>query len=428
VVYIENPKVRGYLKKGEGFGATYEGIVIVAAKRTPFCRICGPLSLLSATDLGILAVKAALKQAGIPAEELDYLVVGSAGTSSGDAFFIHRHIALYSGMRIETPAMQVQKICASGFEAMINCAEHIANGKVEAAVACGTEGLSQSPTALFGNRLGYKLRDVKAVDYLWEAFFDTSVGFLMAETAENLAEKYRITRKEADEYGFRSHSAALRAQKEGFFKSEIEPIMECTIEAHHLKPRKIRFPEKLKSIDADDGPRETTLEKLASLPPVFKQNGVQTAGNSSQITDGAGALILCDARWAAKHGIKPLGRLVASATAGVPPEIMGMGPVPACRIVLEAAGMTLADIDFVEINEAFAAQYLSVERELGLNRERTNVNGGAIALGHPYGATGVRLSMTLLYQLRKTGKRYGMASACIGGGHGTAVIIEAFKD
>ncbi|MCX7703310.1 MAG: thiolase family protein [Planctomycetota bacterium] len=303
MAYVESPKVKGYLKKGEGFGATYEGIVIVAAKRTPFCRICGPLSLLSATDLGILATKGALKQAGISPEEIDYLVFGMAGVSSGDTFFAHRHIALYSGMGIGTPAMLVQKICTSGMEALINAAEHIANGKVEVAVAGGSEGLSQSPTVLFGNRLGYKLRDVKADDYLWEAFYDTSVGFMMAETAENLAEKYRITRKEADEYAFRSHSSALRAQKEGFFKDEIEPIEECTLEAHHLKPRKIRFYDtKAKRIEADDGPRETSLEKLAALPPVFRQNGVQTAGNSSQITDGAGALVVCDARWAEKRG------------------------------------------------------------------------------------------------------------------------------
>lgn len=428
MVYDEKPSIKGYLCKGKGFGAVYEGVVIVAAKRTPFCRLCGPFSYLSATDLGILATKAAVKQAGISPEDVDHIAVGTAGVSSGDAFFIPRHIGLYSGMRIETPGLLLQRICSSGFEAMINCAEHIANGKLEVAVATGTEGLSQSPTALFGNRIGYKLRNVKAVDYLWEAFLDTAVGYLMGETAENLAEKYGITRREADEYGLRSHTEALRAQEDGSFDDEIEPVEECVLEAKYFKPRRVKIAGKQKRIEADVGPRKTDIDKMSELEPVFRENGVQTAGNSSQITDGAGAIVLCDARWATERGIRPLGRIVASATAGVPPEIMGIGPVPSCRIALEAAGLELDDMDYVEINEAFAAQYLAVEKELGLNRNKTNVNGGAIALGHPYGATGVRLSMTLLYQLRRTGGRYGIASACIGGGQGTAVIIEAFPD
>jgi len=428
MTYDAEPRMWGYLDKGVGFGARYEGVVVIAAKRTPFCRLCGPLGLLSATDLGIIASRAAIAQCGINPTEIDHIVYGNAGASSGDTFFMPRHIGLYCNLPIETPALMVQRICSSGFEAILNGAEHIATGKAEAALTGGAEGLSQMPTAIFGNRLGYRLRDVRAVDYLWEAFFDTAVGYMMGGTAENLAEKYGITRQECDEYGLRSHTEALKAQKEGIFNDEIAPVEECTIESRYFKPRKVKLYGKLKRVEQDVGPRETSMEKMAALPPVFRKNGVQTAGNSSQITDGAGTLILASARWAAERGIKPLARIVASASAGVPPEIMGIGPVPACRVALEAAGLKLDDMDFVEINEAFAAQYLAVERELGLERSRTNVHGGAIALGHPYAATGARLTMHLIYHLRRTGKRYGIASACIGGGQGTAVIVEAFHD
>lgn len=428
MVYDAEPRMWGYLKKGVGIGARYEGVVIIAAKRTPFCRLCGPLGLLSATDLGIIASRAAIAQAGIDPSEIDHLVYGNAGASSGDTFFMPRHIGLYSGLPIETPALMVQRICSSGFEALINGVEHIACGKAEVALTGGAEGLSQMPTAIFGNRLGYRLRDVKAVDYLWEAFLDTAVGYMMGETAENLAERYKITRRECDEYGLRSHTEALKAQREGLFNDEITPVEECVIESRYFKPRKIKLYGKVKRVEQDIGPRETDMEKMSSLEPVFRKGGVQTAGNSSQITDGAGTIIVASARWASERGIKPLARVVASGSGGVPPEVMGLGPVPACRVALEAAALSLDDMDFVEINEAFAAQYLAVERELELDRKKTNVHGGAIAVGHPYAATGARLTMHLVYHLRRTKKRYGIASACIGGGQGTAVIVEALYE
>lgn len=428
MVYDAEPRMWGHLEKGEGFGARYEGVVVVAAKRTPFCRLCGPLANLSATDLGILASRAAIAQCGVDPGEIDHVVYGNAAASSGDTFFMPRHIGLYSGLPIETPGLMVQRICSSGFEALINGVEHIATGKIQVALTGGGEGLSQAPTAIFGNRIGYKLRSVRAVDYLWEAFFDTAVGYMMGETAENIAEKYGISREECDAYGLRSHTEALKGQKEGVFDDEIAPIENCTLESRYFKPRKIRLYGKVRRVEQDVGPRESTLEKMATLAPAFRENGVQTAGNSSQITDGAGTLIVCDARWAAERNIRPLARIVASASAGVPPEIMGMGPVPSCRVALKAAGLGLDQIDLVEINEAFAAQYLAVERELGLDRDRTNVHGGAIAVGHPYAATGARLTMHLIYALRRSGGRYGMASACIGGGQGTAVIVETLTD
>jgi acetyl-CoA C-acetyltransferase len=432
--------MKGRIKKGVGFGATYDGIVIVGAKRTPFCKFGqggqdGVLGELSGTDLGIVASRGAIGQSGIPAADFDHVAYAQAGCSSPDKFFCARHVALYSGIPIHVPALLVQKICTSSIDSLINGVEHVATGKATISLTGGCEGLTQAPVSIFGARQGFRLFRHESVDYLLVAFLDTSVDLMMGETAENIAKKYGITKEECDEYGFVSMNRANDAQKNGYFQAEITPVHPGEISEHGLIPRRIRLPRGVDVVDTDDGVRGTSMEALAKLRPAFIHRrkdmgfpGVQTAGNSSQITDGGASIIVTTATEANKRGIKPLGRVVASASAGVDPAFMGLGPIPACKLVLEIAGMKLEDIDLVEINEAFAAQYIACERELGLNREVTNINGGAISFGHPYAATGARLVMTLLYNLRRLGKRYGMASACIGGGMGTAVIVEAFPE
>lgn len=432
--------MKGHIKKGIGFGATYEGIVIAGAKRTPFCKFGqggqdGVLGELSGTDLGIVASRGAIEQSGIPAADFDHVAYAQAGCSSGDKFFCARHVALYSGIPIHVPALLVQKICTSSIDSLINGVEHIATGKATVSLTGGCEGLTQAPVSIFGARQGFRLFRYESVDYLLIAFLDTSVDLMMGETAENVAKKFGITKEECDEYGFVSMNRANDAKQNGYFVAEITPVVAGKISEHGLIPRKIRLPRGVEAVSEDDGVRGTSMEALAKLKPAFIHRrkdmefpGVQTAGNSSQITDGASSIVVTTAAEANKRGIKPLGRVVASASAGVDPQYMGIGPVPACKLALEVAGLKLEDIDLVEINEAFAAQYIACERELGLDREKTNVNGGAISFGHPYAATGARLVMTLLYNLRRLGKRYGMASACIGGGMGTTVIVEAFPE
>jgi acetyl-CoA C-acetyltransferase len=428
--------MKGVCKKGVGYGARYEGVVIAGAKRTPFCKFGqagqdGKLGLLSGTDLGIVASRAAIEQSEIPAKDFDHVAYAQAGVSSGDAFFTARHVGLYSGIPIEVPALLVQRICTSSIDALVNGVEHICTGKATVSLTGGCEGLTQAPTTIFGNRMGYRLTQFEAVDYLLIAFLDTAVDLMMGETGEMVAKKFGITRAECDEYGCLSMNRAASAQKSGYFDIEIAPVKPGEISEHGLIPRKIRLPRGVDIADKDDGIRETSLESLTKLKPVFNLRrkdaglpGVQTAGNSSQITDGGASIVVTTETEAKRRGIKALGRVIASASAGVPPEIMGIGPVPACKLALEIAGLDLKQIDLVEINEAFAAQYIACERLLGLDRNKTNINGGAISFGHPYAATGARLILTLLYNLRRLGKRYGMASACIGGGQGTAVIVE----
>ncbi|MEK7447869.1 MAG: thiolase family protein [Planctomycetota bacterium] len=424
--YTAEPKVIGIRDKQKGYGARYEGIVFVGAKRTPFGRYTGVFSNVGAIELGVMAARAAIKQSGITPDLVDSVIFGNVGASSGDAFFVPRHIGLYSEVPITTPAYLVQRICSTSFEAVAQAAEQICLDKATFVLAGGTENLTQMPVAAFGARLGFPIGRPKYVDYLWEAFLDTSVDCSMGVTAENLAKKYKITKKECDELAILSQQRSGQAIKNGWLNEEITPVTNCALAAHNLKPRKVVLPKGVESVSQDEHPRpETALEKIASLPPIYHQDGVQTAANSCGIVDGAAAVVLTSEKIAVEKNLKPLGRLIASAASGVAPEIMGIGPVPSCQLALEAAGLKLKDIDLIEINEAFAAQYLAVEKELGLDRDKTNVDGGAIAYGHPYAATGARLTMTLLYKLRRLGKRYGMASACIGGGQGMAVIVEA---
>ena len=427
--YVVKPAVKGMKDKVNGYAAKYDGIVLLAGKRTPFGKFMGGFSNVGAVELGAIASRAAIAQAGIKGDDIESVVFANVAASSGDAFFFPRHIGLYSGAPIATPCHSVQRICSSSFEAIAQGAEQIYFGKADFVLAGGSENLTQVPIAAFGGRLGFPLGRPNFVDYLWEAFLDTSCSCPMGLTAENLAKKYKITKEESDAFAILSQQRAGVAIKNGCLKEEIVPVTNCILEVKGLNPRKVKLPRGVEVISQDEHPKpETTLDKICKLPPVYSKDGVQTAANSCGIVDGAAAVVLGSAEKAEAMKLKPLGRLVASSASGVEPNVMGIGPVPSCRIAMEVAGLKLSDIDLVEINEAFAAQYIAVEKELGLDRNKTNIDGGAIAYGHPYGATGARLTMTLLYKLRRLGKRYGMASACIGGGQGMAVIVEAFND
>lgn len=392
-------------------------VVFLSGVRTGIGAFGGTLKDFTATDLGVFAARAAIERSGLPADACDHAVFGNALQTSKDAIYLARHIALRAGVPIPVPAVTVNRLCGSGFESIIEGARQILLGESRVVLAGGTESMSQAPHVLRGARWGYRLGPTPPLeDSLWEALRDTECGRSMAETAEALADKYGISRKDVDAYALRSQQAAEAAWKAGAFADEVIPVP--------VKDRKT----KAEVAWADDEHRRpaTTAEGLAKLPPYFKKDGVVTAGNASGIVDGAAAVVVAHESVARDRKLKPLGRLVAWGIAGVDPGIMGIGPAPASRQALERAGMTLAQMDLVEVNEAFAAQYLAVEKELGLDRSRTNVEGGAIALGHPLGATGTRITLHLLHALRRTGKRYGLGSACIGGGQGAAVIVEAF--
>jgi acetyl-CoA acetyltransferase family protein len=371
----------------------------------------GALKDFSAIDLGAIASKAALERTGTKGEWIDHVIFGNVQQSSVDAHYGARHVGLKAGLPIEVPALTVNRLCGSGIQAVVNAAQHIQLDEAGFVLAGGMESMSQVPHVIRGARSGFKLGQGKLEDWLWEGLTDPYAGCSMAITAENCAAKYGITREQADCYALRSQQLAHKAWTSGIMKEEVVPV--------EIKTRK-----GVTLVEQDDHMRpETTIEILTKLPAVFKKEGVVTAGNASGIVDGAAALIISGEAAAKKS--KPLGRIVSWATVGVEPTLMGMGPAPAIRKALDKAGLTLADLDLVEINEAFAAQYLSCEKELGLDRDKVNVNGGAIALGHPLGASGARILLTLLLELRRRGKKYGVASACIGGGQGIAMIIEA---
>lgn len=393
-------------------------VVFLAGARTGFGTFGGALKDFSATDLGAIAAKGALARSGAEPKAVDHVVFGNVLQTSADAIYLARHIGLRAGLPIETPAVTVNRLCGSGFEAIAQAGQQIVLGESEVVLAGGTESMSQAPHVVRGARWGLRLGPAPPFeDSLWEALRDPSCGLSMAETAENLATKYRISRQAVDCYAARSQSAAAQGWKDAAFAEEIVPVS--------IPNRKTKQNE---DWAADEHMRPgTTPEALAKLPPYFKKDGVVTAGNASGICDGAAALVLASGRFASERGLRPLGRLLAWASAGVEPSIMGIGPAPASRKALARAGLKLDDMDLVEVNEAFAAQYLAVEQELGLDRERTNVDGGAIAIGHPLGASGARITLHLLHALRRRGGRYGLGSACIGGGQGAAVIVEAFS-
>jgi acetyl-CoA acetyltransferase family protein len=359
-----------------------------------------------------MAAKGAFNETGIAADEIDHTVFGNALQTSGDAIYGARHVALKAGVPFDRPALTVNRLCGSGIQSIVSAAHMIQLNEVNTALVGGMESMSQAPHVIRGARSGFALGEGRLEDSLMVALLDTYCNTPMAGTAENLARKFEISREAQDEYALRSQQEAKRAKDAGFFAEEIVPV--------EIKTRK-----STSLFDSDDHMRpETTLEGLAKLRPAFAKDGFVTAGNASGIVDGAAALIVTDEDFVKRRDLKPLGRIVSWAYAGVEPAIMGIGPVPATRKALETAGLKLSDMDLVEVNEAFAAQYLAVERELGLDRSRTNVNGGAIALGHPLAATGTRLVLTILHELRRRKGRYGLATACIGGGQGIAMIVE----
>ena len=387
-------------------------VFILGGKRTAMGEYVGALKDISAIDLGATAAKGALDATKVEPEEIDHTVMGNALQTSGDAIYGARHVALKAGVPFDRPALTVNRLCGSGIQSIVSGAQMIQLGEAQTVLAGGMESMSQAPHVIRGARSGFPLGGGKLEDSLMVALLDTYCNTPMAGTAENLARKFEIPRDEQDQYALRSQQEAKRAQDAGYLAGEIVPV--------EVTSRRTTV-----VFDTDDHLRpETTMEGLGKLRPAFAKDGFVTAGNASGIVDGAAALIICGEEYVKRRNAKPMGRIVSWAYAGVEPEIMGIGPVPATRQALDKAGLKLSEIDLIEVNEAFAAQYLAVEKELGLDRSRTNVNGGAIALGHPLGATGTRLVITVLNELHRRGGRYGLATACIGGGQGIAMIVE----
>jgi len=391
-------------------------VVFLSGVRTGFGKFGGTLKDLSATELGAIAAQHAIERSGVEPAAFDHVVFGNAQQTSADAIYLARHVGLKAGLPIEVPAVTVNRLCGSGFESIIQGAHQILLGESAVVLAGGAESMSQAPHAIRGARWGLRLGPTPPLeDTLWEALTDPQCGFSMAQTAENLAEKYDISRQEVDEYALLSQQRAAKAWEGCVFEHEVIPVP--------IKNRKTRATE---SWRADEHMRpDTSLDALLKLPPYFKKDGTVTAGNASGICDGAAATVIAGAAYAKEHGLEPMGRLVAWAVAGVEPKYMGIGPAPAARKALARAGLALDDMDLIEVNEAFAPQYVAVEKELGLDRNRTNVHGGAIAIGHPLAASGTRITVHLLHALKQTGGKYGLGSACIGGGQGAAVIVEA---
>jgi acetyl-CoA acetyltransferase family protein len=387
-------------------------VFILGGARTPMIDYVGALKDVSALELGAIASRGAFEKTGVKPEWVEHAVFGNVLQTSSDAIYGARHVALKAGVPVDVPALTVNRLCGSGIQAAVSGAQMIQLGEASVVLTGGIENMSQAPHVIRGLRAGLKLGQGKLEDYLWESLLDPYCGCTMAMTAENCAAKYGITREAQDAYALRSQQLADKAWSEGRFADEVVPV--------EIKTRK-----GVQAVDRDDHMRpETTMEILAKLPPAFKKDGTVTAGNASGIVDGGAALILASREAVERYGLKPIGRLVDWAATGVDPALMGMGPAPSTRKALHRAGLTLDDIDLIEVNEAFAGQYLAVEKELGLNRDRVNVNGGAIALGHPLGMSGTRLLLTVLLELRRRGKKRGLATACIGGGQGIAAIVE----
>jgi acetyl-CoA acetyltransferase family protein len=376
-------------------------------------RYTGSFSEVSAIDLGAHAGKAAIERSGVDPAEIDHAIFGNVMQTSADAIYGARHVALKAGLKMETPAVTVNRLCGSGIEAIAQAGQRLLLGEASVVLAGGMENMTQAPFVIRGARTGLKLGGGALEDFLFVGLVDTYCGLPMALTAEKLAEQTGITRKDSDAYALRSQQAADAAAKAGYFKEEIVPV-------------EVKQGKKTILVSEDDHRRpETTLETLEKLPASFKKDGMVTAGNASGIVDGAAAVVVTREKTAKERGWKPVGRIVSWAVVGVDPSIMGIGPVPSTSKALQLAGLKLEQIDRVEVNEAFASQYLAVEKELGLQRDKTNVNGGAIALGHPLGASGTRLVITVLNELHRKNLRYGLATACIGGGQGIAMIVEA---
>lgn len=403
--------------------AAYDDIWLVAGVRTPFADYNSVLRDVSPTDLGIFAARALFEKSGIPAGDVNAIVGGNMAQASFDAYFLPRHIGLYSGVNPNAPALLVQRLCGTGFETIIAAADQISLGKAQVALCVGTESMSRNPVASYTHRSGFRMGQVEFKDFLWEATKDTAPGIGMGDTAENLAKRYGITREEVDRFAVQSFARGVDAWEAGYFADEVVPVVNSKWELDGYNTRSLKLAGRgVESFGRDEHVRPTSLEALQKLKPAF--GGVQTGGNSSAIVDGAAAVIVARGDYVRAHGLKPLARIVAGASVAVPPEIMGIGPVPAIRALLAKKGLALADIGRVEINEAFGAQYLACERELGLARERANIHGGAIAIGHPLGTSGVRLTTTVARELHEADLQYGISSACCGGGQGVAILVE----
>jgi acetyl-CoA C-acetyltransferase len=397
---------------------------ILDGVRTPMVDYCGAFANVSPTDLGIKVAREVLRRTCIATEDVDSVIAGSVAPGDFDQFYLARHIGLYAGIATEVPALLVQRICGTGFELFRQAGEQLESGAIDVALVVGSESMTRHPIAAFAHRQGFSLGAPLAFkDSLWESLNDPAAGISMIETAENLSKKYGITRADVDAFAACSFERAVKAQERGWFDGEIVTVENEIFELEGYRPRRIRLSGKAPVADRDTHPRISPAEVLARLRPVFA-DGVQTGGNSSALTDAAAAAVVASGAYVRAADEAPLARLCAAAAVGVPPEIMGIGPAPAIRLLLERSDLRLGDIARFEVNEAQGAQTIAVQRELGLDPELLNVHGGAIALGHPLAATGVRLTITVARQLQEIGARYGIASACVGGGQGIALLVE----
>ena len=408
----------------KGLFQRFEGVYLLDGMRTPMVDYMGAFADANPIDLGIKAAKAVLQRTGTDPARVDSVLAGNMAPGGFDQFYVARHIGLYSGVPMEVPALGVQRICGTGFELFRQAGEQMATGAATLALLVGTESMTRNPIAAFDHRGGFRLgAPIGFKDYMWEALSDHAAGISMIQTAENLARQYGITREDVDAFAASSFAKAVAAQEAGWFDGEIVPVADETFELDGYRPRGIRLTGKVKVADRDTHPRPTPVDVLAKLRTVFK-DGVQTGGNSSALTDAAAAALVGDEASLRAFGRAPLGRIAAASVVGVPPQIMGIGPAPAIRLLLKRAGLQLSDIARFEINEAQGAQTLAVGRELGLDLSKLNVKGGAIALGHPLAATGVRCTIAVARQLKEIGARWGVASACVGGGQGIALLVE----
>lgn len=408
--------------RGKGLLSQYDDIWLVDGVRTPFADYNAVLGLVSPIDLGIKVAQEVFRRSDVSPQDVDAVIAGNMAQASFDAYMLPRHIGLYSGVPIQVPSHLVQRVCGTGIELILQAADLIKLGKASLILGVGTESMSRNPIAAYTHRGGFKMGQVEFKDFLWEALLDPCANVTMGGTAETLAKRHNISREEVDGFAADSFARALAAQKRCFLSGEIVSVVNETFECSGYSPRGIRLPRPIESFREDSHIRPSPIEVLAKIRPAF--GGVQTGGNSSAVVDGAAATLVASGKFVGEHGSKTLAKVIAGVAIGVPPEIMGIGPVAAIRALLDSTGFKLEQIDRFEINEAFGAQVLVCERELGIDHAKLNVNGGAIAIGHPLGATGVRLAITLARELNSSGGRYGIASACIGGGQGIAMLLE----
>ena len=408
--------------KSAAIVSSFDDIWLIDGVRTPFADFNGVLGLVSPIDLGIKVAREVFKRSEVSPEDVGHVFAGNMAQACYDAYVLPRHVGLYAGVPYGVPATMVQRVCGTGIEILMQAADAITLGKIELGLCVGTESMSRNPIAAYTHRGGFMLGQVEFKDFLFEGTLDTSCGMTMGDTAEALARQYDLSREEVDRFAFDSFERAIAAQENGFLAGEITPVTNEAFEQEGYQTRGIRLPKKAEDLTRDTHVRKSPLEILAKLRPAF--GGVQTAGNSSGIVDGAAAALVGSSAYVSSNGLQPLARMVAGCVVGVPPDNMGIGPVEAIRPLLEEMGLGVDDVDAFEVNEAFGAQCLAVERELGVDHAKYNINGGAIAIGHPLGATGVRLAMTVSRQLQRSGGRYGIASACIGGGQGIALLVE----